>query len=227
MHDRGPYSDRSLTLSAARVPRRARPRLSAAARAALISEARLERQIQNSLHLRVRAEEEAEKEPNATRLPDDCRPEPEAWGDIRLMAIDEIEVLQNLCPDNMRGSICLTPDACSRMGFYFACPDYAFCRPCYHTVDHRLAHRGYRHTIIGCQVDNNVDCKKRHDDGRPCRVPTIYYHVRASCESLRTGKQCEAGKACRWGHDYVEVRKSVMFTRREFQRLLNLPIVSY
>lgn len=121
-------------------------------------------------------------------------------------------VLENLCPDNMRGSFCRTPDVCFSQGCFFACPNYATLKHCKHEEHSTFAHPGYKHTFKGCQVNEKVKCKKIHTDGNPCRVKVIHFHVRAACITLRGGTYCQK-EPCEWGHDHMDIRKRVMSSR--------------
>ena len=120
-----------------------------------------------------------------------------------------ISVLQNLCPDNMRGSYCKDPQSCLSTNRHFACPDYAVLAKCRHDKPGRLTHSGTKHTVKGCTAKDKVDCKRNHPDGRPCRVEVVYFHIRASCITLRGGRYCQT-TPCQWGHDEVEIRRAVM-----------------
>lgn len=125
-------------------------------------------------------------------------------------------VLENLCPDNMRGSFCRCPDICIGRGRFFACPNYATLRPCRHGKSATFAHFGYKHTLKGCQVNDKIDCWKRHLDGRSCRVKVLHFHVRAACITLRGGVYCQK-ELCEWGHDYKEIRRKVMSNKNYTQ----------
>lgn len=122
-------------------------------------------------------------------------------------------VLENLCPDNMRGSFCRTPDTCLSEGFFFACPSFATLRRCKTGSPGALTHSGYKHTVRGCQVNDKVECGKTHPDGRLCRVRVVYFHVRAACITLRGGNYCQQ-QPCGWGHDYKDIRRQVMSAKR-------------
>lgn len=122
-------------------------------------------------------------------------------------------VLENLCPDNMRGSFCRTPDKCIQRGYFFACPNYATLRHCKHGGSTTFAHLGHKHTLKGCQVNDKIDCQKRHLDGHLCKVEVLHFHVRAACITLRGGVYCQK-EPCEWGHDYKEVRRKVMSNKK-------------
>ncbi|KAK5940506.1 hypothetical protein PMZ80_006922 [Knufia obscura] len=124
---------------------------------------------------------------------------------------DDIQAstLKNLCPDNMRGTFCHKPDECHTQGRFFACPEYAVLKKCPHEKENSLTHIGYKHTINGCTAHHKADCKRTHKDGRPCRVKVVYFHVRASCMTLRGGKKCQM-TPCQWGHDFESIRRAVM-----------------
>lgn len=122
-------------------------------------------------------------------------------------------VLENLCPDNMRGSFCRTPDLCFNQDRFFACPNFATLRYCKYDEAPSFAHPGYKHTLKGCQVNDRIDCRKKHPDGQPCRVEVLHFHVRAACVTLRGGTYCQK-EPCEWGHDYRDIRRRVMSTRK-------------
>lgn len=121
----------------------------------------------------------------------------------------QASTLRNLCPDNMRGTFCHTPDACHLQSRFFACPEYAILKGCPQGRADTFTHFGYKHTINGCAAHHRTDCKRAHRDGRPCRVEVVYFHVRASCITLRGGKNCQM-KPCQWGHDFEEIRRVAM-----------------
>jgi len=121
----------------------------------------------------------------------------------------QASTLRNLCPDNMRGTFCHTPEVCHLHGRFFACPEYAILKGCPQGRADTLTHFGYKHTVTGCAAHHKTDCKRAHRDGRPCRVEVVYFHVRASCITLRGGKKCQM-RPCQWGHDFEETRKVVM-----------------
>lgn len=121
----------------------------------------------------------------------------------------EASTLRNLCPDNMRGTFCHTPDVCYSSGRFFACPEYAILKGCSQGRADTFTHFGYKHTVTGCSAHHRADCKRAHGDGRPCRVEVVYFHVRASCITLRGGKNCQM-RPCQWGHDFEEIRRVVM-----------------
>ena len=56
-------------------------------------------------------------------------------------------ILGNLCPDNMRGSYCRTPDLCISNHAFFACPEYAIGKKCKELKCEFFSHFGYKHTI--------------------------------------------------------------------------------
>jgi len=121
----------------------------------------------------------------------------------------EASTLRNLCPDNMRGTFCHTPDACYSQSRFFACPEYAILKGCSQGRADTFTHLGYKHTVTGCSAHHRTECKRAHGDGRPCRVEVVYFHVRASCITLRGGKNCQM-RPCQWGHDFEEIRRVVM-----------------
>lgn len=121
----------------------------------------------------------------------------------------QASTLQNLCPDNMRGTFCHEPNECHSQGRFFACPEYAILKKCPHEKSDSLTHFGYKHTINGCTAHHKTDCKRKHHEGRSCRIEVVYFHVRASCITLRGGKKCQM-KPCRWGHDFDAIRRTVM-----------------
>ena len=117
--------------------------------------------------------------------------------------------LQNLCPDNMRGTFCHSPSTCSLQGRFFACPEYAILKKCPHESSNCFTHFGHKHTVNGCTAHHKTECQRTHEDGRPCRIQVVYFHVRASCITLRGGKNCQM-KPCQWGHDFEAIRRAVM-----------------
>lgn len=120
-----------------------------------------------------------------------------------------INILQKLCPDNMRGTYCRTPEECISNDLFFACPEYAIRKHCKHTSTGRFSHFGFKHTLNGCMVKDNLECLRYDRQLGPCRVEVVYFHVRASCITLRGGKRCQA-YPCHFGHDYPEIRRAVM-----------------
>ena len=126
-----------------------------------------------------------------------------------LSASIQASTLQNLCPDNMRGTFCHTPDTCHDHGYFFACPEYAILKECSHDKSGSYTHFGHKHTVPGCAAHHKTDCRIYHRDGRPCRVEVVYFHVRASCMTLRGGKSCQM-RPCQWGHDFEDIRRAVM-----------------
>lgn len=118
-------------------------------------------------------------------------------------------ILQNLCPDNMRGSYCRTPEDCITRDRFFACPDYAVRKRCKHDSVDRFSHFGHKHTLNGCMAKDSQECRKWSRQLGPCRAEVVYFHIRASCVTLRGGSHCQANP-CQFGHDYPEIRKAVM-----------------
>lgn len=118
-------------------------------------------------------------------------------------------ILTSLCPDNMRGSFCKTPLACSQNCF-FACPEYAIHQKCTYEKDQVFSHAGYKHTVQGCTVHHRNECKARHPNGDKCRTKVIFFHVRASCMSLRGDGYICRTVPCLFGHDNPAIRRAVM-----------------
>lgn len=124
-----------------------------------------------------------------------------------------INALSHMCPENLRGSFCRNPQACLENNRFFACPNYATLKVCQHGENGTFTHFGHKHTVPGCQASDQAECNKSHAEGQACRIKVVYYHIRASCVTLRGGTYCQKAP-CLWGHDYQLIRKRVMSMRK-------------
>lgn len=123
-------------------------------------------------------------------------------------------ILGSLCPDNMRGSFCKAPMTCIDKGRFFACPEFAIHQKCPHEKDGVFSHSGFKHTVQGCTAHHRNDCKMKNPDGQTCRVKVIFFHVRASCMSVRGDRFVCRTMPCLFGHDNPDIRRVVMATDR-------------